>query len=220
VSREQPAQDGSGSLTLTGRVPVEHRFFGLDRRSLPYGLVVVALLVLWTVVVPAVNSALDYNQQTKAGDVFALADGVTMDAAAGWGVESGLLTTDRTASRTPGLAVVLVQGGASFSVIPGPFSGTATDLLRRIEKVDSAVSGDKAYHISGDVQTFHTTDCHAGAAQAYTTVGGAGIVAALVYRGTGLQITFTGPTGTFEDQTDDVGNMIDSIRDSHATEAR
>jgi hypothetical protein len=220
VTAEGGAADGSGALTLTGRVPVEHRFFGLDRRSLPYGLVVIALLVLWTIVLPAVNGVLDYSQETQAGDVFALADGVTMDAQAGWGVDSGLLTTDKTASGIPGIEVVLVKSGVSFSVTPGPFSGSARELLGRIEKVDSAESGDGAYHVSGEVQTFQTNDGHPGVAQAYTTVGGAGIVAALVYRGTGLKITFTGPTGTFEDQTDEVGNMIASIRDDKATGAR
>jgi hypothetical protein len=72
-------------LTLTGRVPVEHRFFGLDRRSLLPGLVVIGLCVLWTVVVPSVNALLHYGQQTRAGDVFAVAQGLTMDAQAGMG---------------------------------------------------------------------------------------------------------------------------------------
>jgi hypothetical protein len=53
---------------VTGRVPVEHRFFGLDRRSLLPGLVVIGLFVLWTVVIPAVNHLVPYSQQTKAGD--------------------------------------------------------------------------------------------------------------------------------------------------------
>ena len=77
---------GGESLTVTGRVPVEHRFFGLDRRSLLPGLVVIGLFVLWTVVIPAVNDALSYSQQTEAGDVFALERGLTMDAQPGRGL--------------------------------------------------------------------------------------------------------------------------------------
>ena len=50
--------DGGESLTLTGRVPVEHRFLGLDRRSLLPGLVVIGLFVLWTVVIPALISVI------------------------------------------------------------------------------------------------------------------------------------------------------------------
>src|SRR5689334_17721809 len=127
---------GEPSLTATGRVPVEHRFFGLDRRSLLPGLVVIGLFVLWTVVVPAVNGALRYSQQTKAGDVFVLASGLTMDAQPGWGVSSGLLTTDRPRSGNTGEPVALDKGGGSFAVTTGPFRGTARELLASIEKVD------------------------------------------------------------------------------------
>jgi len=65
----------SEGLTPTGRVPVEHRFFGLDRRSLLPGLVVLALFVLWTVIVPSLDDLLHSSQQTKAGDVFVLERG-------------------------------------------------------------------------------------------------------------------------------------------------
>src|ERR1044071_6307608 len=160
MPEQTPGPRGAGQLTLTGRVPVEHRFFGLDRRSLLPGLVVIGLLVLWTVVVPAVNGLLSYNQQTRAGDVFALDSGLTMDAQEGWGVDSGLLTTDRPSSGVPGKAVVLVDDGASFVVQPGPFGGSARRLLGQVEKVDSALSGDKAYHVAGGVQGFHTAHAH------------------------------------------------------------
>ncbi|WP_027006141.1 hypothetical protein [Conexibacter woesei] len=207
------AVGGSGveGLTPTGRVPVEHRFFGLDRRSLLPGLVVIGLFVLWTVVVPAVDNLLSYSQETRAGDVFVLDKGLTMDAQAGWGVDSGLLTTDKTQSGTPGETVVLAKGGSSFVVEPGPFRGSAERLLSQIKKVDTALEGDKAYHVAGTVQSFHTTDGHRGVAQAYTTVQGAGVVAALVYGNTGVKITLTGPTATIQDQADEVEKMIDSI---------
>ncbi|HWK26781.1 MAG TPA: hypothetical protein VNS09_09465 [Solirubrobacter sp.] len=199
-------------LTLTGRVPVEHRFFGLDRRSLLPGLVVIGLFVLWTVVVPAVNDGLRYGQQTKAGDVFVLAKGLTMDAQPGWGVDSGLLTTDLTRSRAPGEDVALTKGGVSFVVSTGPFRGDASALLRQIDKVDHALAGDKAFHISSDVVPFHTDQGDRGVAQAYTTVDGAGVVSALVYGNTGVKITFTGSTAAMAATGRQVGDMIDSIR--------
>jgi hypothetical protein len=203
---------GSDGLTSTGRVPVEHRVFGLDRRSVLPGLVVIALFVLWTVVVPAVNGLLAYNQQTRAGDVFVLDAGLTMDAQEGWGVDSGLLTTDRPKTAVPGEAVVLANGGASFVVQPGPFRGSARRLLGQVERVDSALSGDKAYHVAGGVQAFHTADGHRGVAQAYTTVQGGGLVAALVYGDTGLKVTLTGTSAALRDQGDAVARMIGSIR--------
>jgi hypothetical protein len=202
----------SEGLTATGRVPVEHRFFGLDRRSLLPGLVVIALFVLWTVIVPSLNDLLRYSQQTKAGDVFALNQGLTMDAQPGWGVDSGLLTTDTPRSGAAGEPVELSKGGVSFAVTSGPFRGGARALLGQIGKVDHALSGDEAFHVSGDVATFHTNEGHLGVAQAYTTVAGAGVVTALVYGGTGVKITFTGSTTAMADHGEEVGDMIDSIR--------
>lgn len=202
----------SGALTATGRVPVEHRLLGFDRRSLVPALVVLGLLLLWTVVVPAIDGAVDYRQQTRAGDVLALADGLTMDAQEGWSVDSGLLTTDRTASRRPGAAVLLTDGGVSFEVTPGPFRGTPRQLLADVERVDSAKSGGSAYHVSSPVAAFHTTQGAAGVAQAYSTVQGAGIVSALVYGSTGVRIVATGPAGWLGDRGEEVGAMIDSIR--------
>lgn len=76
----------------------------------------------------------------------------------------------------------------------------------------TVVVGDEAFHVSGKVATFHSNAGHPGVAQAYTTVGGIGIVSALVYGDTGLKITFTGSTAALNDAGDDVGKMIDSIR--------
>jgi hypothetical protein len=42
---------------IPGRVPVEHRFAGLDRRTFKYAVPVVLLAILWSFVVPAINSA-------------------------------------------------------------------------------------------------------------------------------------------------------------------
>jgi len=66
-----------GALTATGRVPAEHRVFGLDRRSLLPGLVVIGLFAFWTILIPAVNGLLDYDDTTRPGDVFAIAQGIT-----------------------------------------------------------------------------------------------------------------------------------------------
>ena len=205
------ATAGAGQLTPTGRVPVEHRVFGLDRRTLLPGLVVIGLFVLWTVVVPAIDDALSYDQQTRAGDVFRLRAGLTMDAQPGWGVQSGLRTTDEPRG-VPDAPVGLTKGGVSFTVTPGTFRGDARELLGRVEKLDDAIGGEKAFHVAGDVGTFHTNQGRRGFAQAYTTVTGAGVISTLVYEGTGLNIRFTGSSAGMADRADEVGKMIDSIR--------
>ena len=83
---------------LLRRVPVEHRFLGLDRRTFPFALVALAVWALWTVVVPWVDRQVSWDDPIRAGDVLRVTDNVTMTPIAGWGLESGLRTTDRTSS--------------------------------------------------------------------------------------------------------------------------
>jgi len=142
-----------------------------------------------------------------------------MDAQPGWGVDSGLVTTDKPRSQAAREPVALSNGGVAFVVTSGPFRGDARALLGQISKVDHALEGDEAFHVAGDVATFHTNEGHRGVAQAYTTVAGAGVVTALVYGDTGVKITFTGSTAAMADQGEEVGDMIDSIR-YDATAAR
>jgi hypothetical protein len=207
VSNELP-----GDLTPTGRVPAEHRFLGLDRRTFLPGLIVIGLYLFWTVLIPAVNEALEYEQTTAAGDVFLISEGLTMEAQEGWGVESGLLSTEKTSSNSKGEPVLLVNGGVSFSVATGPYSGEGLrPLLNGIKKVRTAAVGDEAFHVVGKVQGFTTSEGQRGLGQAYSTVEGMGVVAALQYEETGLSITATGPVNQMSDKADEIEAMIDSI---------
>ncbi len=198
-------------LTATGRVPAEHRLLGLDRRTLLPGLLVLGLFVLWTVVVPGVNGLLGYDSTTKAGDVFLLAPGTTMDAQPGWGIESGLLTTDRTAVGQGG-DVLLVRGGSALQVSTGPFSGDARTLLDQIEKVGAVNGTGDAVTVSGDPVPFRTTSGTPGVAQAYRTADGEGLIAALVAGDRGVKVIATGPGATLGGEDDAIERMVESIR--------
>src|SRR5690349_873276 len=108
------------------RVPVEHRVLGLDRRSFPFA---VGALAVWLLLVPRVDDAVPWSDQVRPGDVFRVTDAVTMTPAVGWGVRSGLRTTDTTASGTTSDDVVLVSGGVAFQITSGPWTGTPAQLL-------------------------------------------------------------------------------------------
>ncbi len=200
-----------GALTATGRVPAEHRVFGLDRRSLLPGLVVIGIFAFWTILIPAVNGLLDYDDTTRPGDVFAIAQGITMDAEPGWGVESGLRTSDDTAANFPGQDVALTSGGVTLQVASGPFQGDLRTLLSQIEKISAASNGDEAFHVAGDVKPFQTNQGRRGLAQGYTTVTGEGVVAALALGDTGVKVIATGPEESLTSRADAVEKMIDSI---------
>jgi hypothetical protein len=106
------------------RVPVEHRFLGLDRRTFPLAGAALAVWLLWAVIVPAIDDAVPWRDTVRPGDVLQLTDGVTMVPVPGWGLQSGLRTTDRTRSGTTSEDVVLTTDGISFRVTSPPPSRT------------------------------------------------------------------------------------------------
>src|SRR5262245_9135453 len=67
-----------------GHVPVEHRWLGLDRRTLAPGLGVLLLALLWAVVLPAVNEAVPDDREVGAGTVLVASHGVTVVPPVGW----------------------------------------------------------------------------------------------------------------------------------------
>ena len=50
------------------RVPVEHRWLGLDRRSIPFALVAFAVLALWAWALPWVDARVAWDDTTRAGE--------------------------------------------------------------------------------------------------------------------------------------------------------
>ena len=49
------------------RVPVEHRFFGLDRRTLPFAIAALAVWLLWTVVLPWIDGRVAVRRPDPGG---------------------------------------------------------------------------------------------------------------------------------------------------------
>lgn len=193
------------------RVPVEHRLLGLDRRTLPFAIVLVAVWLLWVVVVPAIDDAVPWRDTTRAGDVFQVADTVTVTPAVGWGVQSGLRTTDRTASGDTSADLVLVGNGVAFQVTSGPWSGTPEDLLAGGLTLDGTQLDD--FRSSSGVDTIRTGDGHVGVLQSFATPTVEGLVAALVFDGTGVQVQVFGTPEQLARNTEDIGRMLSSISD-------
>ena len=116
----------SPDQTLTDRVPVEQRAAGLDRRSFPYALFVIAVFVVCTVVVPRIDDALEWDDPVRAGEQLALTEGgVVFEPATGWNVEEGFRLDLDTTVPPAGRAVV-VDDGVRLTVVPGQFDGTPT----------------------------------------------------------------------------------------------
>ena len=69
-------------------VPVEHRWLGLDRRTIAPALGVAILALFWAVVVPAIDRAIPEDRKVEAGQVFGAGNGVTVAPPTGWNVEA------------------------------------------------------------------------------------------------------------------------------------
>jgi hypothetical protein len=194
-----------------GRIPVEHRFLGLDRRTVPLAAVALAVWLLWVVVVPAIDAAVPWRDVTRPGDVLQVTPTVTMTPAVGWGVQSGLRTTDRTVSGENSEDVVLVSGGVTFQVTSGPWTGTPAELLDQVTLITGTVVGTQSFRITQGATTIRTTDGDVGVLESFATPRVEGLVAALVYGDVGLQIQAVGTPEQLAARGGDVQRMISSI---------
>jgi hypothetical protein len=195
------------------RVPVEHRLFGLDRRTLPFAAVAVAVWLLWTVVLPWVDRVVPWNDTIAAGERIRLTDDVTFAPAAGWGLESGLRTTDRTRSGQKATeAVQLTDDGVSFFVQRGTWTGSASALLRQITKITTTSTGGRGIQLSSRPVAFQTSSGHDGVLESFRSQRVDGLIAALVFGDQGLQVQVVGPPDQLDSHAEEIGAMLSSIR--------
>ena len=192
-----------------GRIPVEHRVLGLDRRSFPPALFVIAVFVLATIVIPGINSAVSYDDPVLAGQRMALAGDLVFTPAVGWEVIEGhRVQPDGTISASGD--VKLTGNGVTFVVTPGAFTGSPSGLLTQVAKFSSSTS-DPSFQVVGDPVTVTTDSGETGVAQAYRSIDGDGVVAAFVIDGTGLKITAYGQTPQMVAASDTLTAMVASI---------
>jgi hypothetical protein len=195
-------------------VPVEHRWFGLDKRTIAPGLIAIALMAVLIVVLPAINEAIEYDRQIQAGDVVNLGAGITFVPAVSWGFPNGLLVSDQTVGGTEASAnlnATLINGAVEFAATTGPFTGTADELLKQIDKLNEAyksIDTSKAMSAPG---TLTTSTGLTGVGQAFSGVNVEGVIAAFVVDGIGVQFVAHGPQDTLLATIDDIAAMIDSL---------
>ena len=196
------------------RVPVEHRVLGLDRRTVPFAVVALAVWLLWVVVVPAVDAAVPWRDVTRPGDVFQVTPTVTMTPAVGWGVQSGLRTTDRTADGQTSDDVVLVADGVSFRITSGPWTGTPAGLLQQITVITGSAVGGDSFRLTRGKTTIRTDQGDTGVLEGFATPRVEGLIAALVYDDEGLQIQAVGAPEQLDAHAEDISRMVTGIHEN------
>ncbi|GIF02492.1 hypothetical protein [Actinoplanes siamensis] len=157
-----------------GWAPVEHRFFGLDRRTLRpavFALVVGLVLIYgWQ----ALDAAIPWHNRVRAGDVLDLGGGATAVPPVGWELQKGFLTGQPGASATD-LHVVLASGGARITMTGSSFSGSAGAFLDQVRRSES---DDRPPAVNGPRQTIVTGAGLAGVVESSSGPGGDAVVAA------------------------------------------
>jgi hypothetical protein len=201
------SHSGAGQVI---RVPVEHRIFGMDRRSFPIGLIVIAVFLVATVVIPRIDRAIEWDDPVKAGQRLSLTESLSFAPTTGWNVERGFRVGTSKAVLGHGPATV-VGDGVTFEVFPDSFDGTPAELLRQIDKVTSATGNDPSFQAHDDPTTVETSAGDTGVLQTYSSIRGDGIIAAFVIDGTGIRVTAFGPPEQMTAAADDIEAMIVSI---------
>jgi hypothetical protein len=213
---------------LEGGMGDDRRIAGIDRWTIGPALLVLALAVLMSGVLPWVDSKTEYSDAVEQGDVVQLADGITLVPAPGWNLASGALAGQtRSAVGSTG-STELLRGSVAFYVKAAPFEGTASALLARIDEINADLR-----RVRG--RASQTTDRYAvtthqgvvGEAEDFVGVTRHGSIVAFVFKapgqstssqgqavGEGVEIVVSGPSDAMSRRRDDIVSMIRSIREA------
>ena len=121
-------------------VPVEHRFLGLDRRTFAAGFSALGIALALIYGSQALNAAIPWHNEIRAGQVLDLGGGATAVPPVGWQLEQGTLTDGAGASAT-GLEVLLASGGATIEMDGTSFNGSADAFLDQVERSEGDTPG-------------------------------------------------------------------------------
>lgn len=193
------------------RVPPEHRFLGLDRRTFPLAIVAAAVWAFWALLVPYVDGKISYDDKVQPGDVMQLTGDITLTPAAGWGVLSGLRVDDVVRSGDRRSTIQLSNDGLVFYARAGAFDGTPRQLLRQLASTTRETSRGQDFRVLGEVQTVTARSGDRGVARAWVSHDSSGFLAAFVFGGTGVEIDVIGPPDQLSAHADDITAMVESI---------
>jgi hypothetical protein len=198
----------------------------IDGRTVVPALLVLALAVLMSVLLPSIDSATSYRDQIDAGDVAELADGLTLVPVTGWDLASGALV-GRTRSPVGTTATTeLVAGSVELQLQTAPFDGTPSVLLTRVNKIDADLERLEGGALARTSRyAVRTRQGVVGVAQDLVGVHKQGTIVAFVFRprgrstrsqgvaaGEGVAVVAAGPKASIARRRDEIVAMIRSIR--------
>ncbi|MEU8639039.1 hypothetical protein AB0C38_43185 [Amycolatopsis sp. NPDC048633] len=197
-----------------GWVPVEHRFLGLDRRTFTPALIALAVALVLAYGLPAVNAAIPWHNEIRAGSLLDLGAGGTAVPPVGWQLENGTLAGSGAATSPASLDAVLATGGATIELRGASYRGSADAFLDQVRRSE----GREAPAIDGARGTVTTSAGLVGVAQSTTGPGGDGLDVAFKMAGgaqaeaaPALLFRVRTAPGQFERYRDEIGGVLLSI---------
>jgi hypothetical protein len=124
------------SVTTTA-TSADRRSAAIEPRTVGPALLVLALAVLMSVVLPAIDGATSYRDQVDTGDVAQIADGLTMIPTPGWDLATGALGGHTRSPLGTTATTEVVDGSVELQVQTAPFDGTPSALLTHVNKIDA-----------------------------------------------------------------------------------
>jgi hypothetical protein len=213
----------SATTTMTSDAS---RSAGIDRRTVKPALLVLALAVLMSFVLPSIDRDTPYRDTVHNGDVAEIADGITLVPTPGWDLASGALAGHTRSPVGSTGTTELVDGSVDFEVQAAPFAGTPSALLSRINKINSDLEHARGRAAAmSDRYAVTTRQGVVGVAEDFVGVEKQGSIVAFVFRPPtrstasrgqstreGVEVVVSGPKGSISRRRDDIVAMIRSIR--------
>ena len=166
---------------------------------------------MWAYVVPAIDDATPWEDPIRPGDVLQLTGDATIVPPVGWGLQSGLRTTDRPRSGFSAGPVMLAHDGQLVRITVGPWSGSAAELLGQVTAITTTTAQGQGFHVTSGADTFSTRDGIPGVLETFSSPRTEGLIAAVVIDSDGVQIQAVGPPAQAAGLARDVQRMLTSI---------
>lgn len=198
-------------------VPVERRFLGMDKRTLPPAIVVLAFLALCLWGLPTISDQIESDDPIVAGDVIQMDKDIEFTPAVGWNLDTGIRQGGSELGSYPDTAG-LSQRGYTFSVMVDDYDGTPAQLMNQLRKNNQDAVDDQV-RFSGTASSFVTSAGDQGVLVRYSNGSEVGFVATLVFGTTGVEIKGSGSSTTTDpDSVEDMAAMLGSVQ--HKAEGR
>jgi hypothetical protein len=193
-------------------VPVDRRWLGLDRRSIGPAVLILGVALLFAGILPAINDAIAYDDETQAGDEMSLGSGITFEPTPGWQVESGVRVGEETIT---GAAppVLLSQGGVTVLVQVFPTAEDASTVLEDFEAISGESDTPPDFAAVSRRAAFSTASGLPGRLEQYEGAGVDGVLAVVTFPENDLALTYevSGPNGDLDALASEIGTMLASV---------